>query len=429
MRVIVIGCGLAGITTAYYLRLLGAEVTVLDRSAAPAREASYANGGMLTPSLADPWNSPGAFGMLLRSVGREDASLLLRPSALTSLLGWGLRFHASSSRDAFESAYLNNVRLALYSQTTLRELLQTHPLEFEYAPDGTIKVFADQGAFEQGRLVAHWLKQAQLHHREMNRDQLLEFEPALAPAAERLAGGIHFPGDEVGNARLFCEALKAIAEDAGAVFRFSEQILEVNRRGRRIESLVTPRETLTADAYVLAAGAYSWPLGKMFGLRVPVRPLKGYSLTVPVGDDAVGDRAVGDKIVVPRYAVVDDTLHAAVVPLGGNKLRVAGTAEFAGFDVSLTPKRLANLRALLDQLYPLITAEQGSIESWCGLRPVTPDGMPLLGATARDNVYLNTGHGALGWTQACGSGQAVAQLVMGQTPDEDVSAFAPARFR
>ena len=224
MRVIVIGCGLAGVTTAYYLRSLGAEVTVLDRAAAPARETSYANGSMLTPSLADPWNAPGALGVLLRSVGREGASLLLRPSVLPSLLGWGLRFYASSSRSVFESAYLNNVRLALYSQTAMRDLLQTHSLEFEYAPDGTIKVFADQDAFEQGRRVAHWLKQVQVGHREMDRDALLALEPALAPVGERLVGGIHYPGDEVGNARLFCEALKAVAEEAGVVFRFSEQI-------------------------------------------------------------------------------------------------------------------------------------------------------------------------------------------------------------
>mgnify|MGYP001824964858 CR=1 FL=1 len=424
MRVIVIGCGLAGVTTAYYLRSLGAQVTVLDRAAAPARETSYANGSMLTPSLTDPWNAPGVLGVLLRSVGREGASLLLRPSALPSLLGWGLRFLGSSNRSAFESAYLNNVQLALYSQATMRELLQTHSLQFEYAPDGTVKVFSDQEAFEQGRRVAHWLKQAQVGHREMDRDALLELEPALAPVRERLVGGIHYPGDEVGNARLFCEALKTVAEEAGVVFRFSEQILDVNRRGRRVESLVTPRETLTADAYVLAAGAYSYPLGKLFGLRVPVRPVKGYSLTVPVGDDAVGD-----DVLVPRYAVVDETLHAAVVPLGSSKLRVAGTAEFAGFDLTLTPKRLANLKGLLGQLYPQIPAEETTVEGWCGLRPVTPDGVPLLGPTNRDNLYLNTGHGALGWTQACGSGRAVAQMVMDQPTDEDMSAFAPARFR
>lgn len=417
MRVLVIGCGIAGVTAAYFLRDRGAEVVVIDRAPAPARETSYANGSMITPSLADPWNAPGVLRQLIRSVGHEDSAMLLRLGALPSLLGWGIRFLRHSRERDFLESFMANVRLARYSQAVMADLLQSAPIEFQYAPDGTVKVFEDAAALQRGREVASWLRQAGIDHRVLDREGLLEMEPALTPTIERFTGAIHYPQDEVGNARHFCEGLMERAVEAGVSFRFSEMVLEVERKRRRIVSVRTARERIAADVFVLAAGSYSWPLGRQFGVRVPVRPAKGYSITVPTVTE--GPR--------PRYAIVDEALHAAVVPLGGDRLRVAGTAEFAGFDATLTQNRIDNLRSLLGRIYPQLDVPRSAVEAWCGFRPMTADGRPLIGRSRVDNLYLNTGHGALGWTLGCGSGKALADLIVDGASDHDVSPFEARR--
>ena len=421
MRVVIIGSGLAGVTTAWFLRALGVDVVVVERASAVARETSFANGSMLTPSLADPWNAPGSLGKLLRSFGREDAAMLLRVGALPSLLGWGVRFLRSSRQKPFLESFLANVHLARYSQEVMQELLQgvaPGELDFDYAPDGTIKVFNSEQSLQRGREIANWLQQAGIRHQTLDLDSLLELEPALGPGSDRLAGGIHYPQDEVGNARRFCEQLHRLAADCGVDFRFSEMVLDIERDQGRISAIRTSREVLKADAFVLAAGSYSWPLGKKFGIAVPVRPAKGYSLTIANAMTGGG----------PVMAVVDDALHAAVVPLREGLLRAAGTAEFAGFDAQVHSHRVANLRTLLGTLYPQLDNQAVEGEAWCGFRPMTPDGRPLLGASRIPNLYLNTGHGPLGWTQACGSGRAVAELITSGSSEFVLKDFLPERF-
>lgn len=417
MRVIVIGCGLAGITTAYFLREQGAEVVVVDRAVAPAREASFANGSLLTPSLADPWNSPGIFATLLRSLGKEDAPMLLRLGQLPTLWRWGLSFIANSSRKRFSATYLENVRFSLFSRQVMHDLLQRKQLQFEHALNGTLKIFQSQQSFDEGVKVAHWLKQAAIGHEILTRESLIALEPALAPIQDQLVGGIRYPDDEVGNARLFCEELRSVLKEMGVEFRFSEQVRRVLVKRRDIQGVVTARETLRADCYVLAAGSHSPVLSKQMGFRLPIVPVKGYSLTVPVA-----------TAHMPRHAIIDDAIHAAVVPLGDNRLRVAGTAEFAGYDTSLRPERIANLHRLLGEVYPELPVAEGKVESWCGLRPMSADGRPILGTAPLGNLFLNTGHGALGWTMACGSGKALADLITGATPQYDLTPFAYERF-
>jgi len=421
MRIVIVGSGLAGLTTAWFLRELGADVVVIERAPAPARETSFANGSMLTPSLADPWNSPGVFRQLMSSLGREDSAMLLRPGALPSLLGWGLSFIRHSSQSRFLESYLANVGLARYSQDVMQQMmqkLQPGTLDFAYAPDGTIKVFTRSEALQHGREVASWLQQTGIEHRLLSADDLLALEPALHASRGRYVGGIHYPQDEVGNARVFCEQLQQLAAEAGVDFRFSELVLGIERQRDRITGIKTSREALSADAFVLAAGSYSWPLGKSFGIRVPVRPAKGYSLTLP--NVMPGPR--------PGRAIIDDELHAAVVPVGEDLLRVAGTAEFAGFDLTVNSNRVANLKSLLEQVYPQYDLSATEGEAWCGLRPMTPDGRPLLGPSKISNLYLNTGHGPLGWTQACGSGRALAELIVEGSSSFDLEAFLPQRL-
>jgi D-amino-acid dehydrogenase len=301
----------------------------------------------------------------------------------------------------------------------MRELLRSCELDFDYAADGTIKVFRDARALESGIRTAHFLKQVNVEHRVLDVDALLEIEPALVPVAGQLVGAVAYPGDETGDARKFCEELRRVAQDQGVVFRYSERVLRMTRSRNRVQSLVTPRGTLVADAYVLAAGSFTTGLARQLGFKLPVRPAKGYSITV----------AMGDWQHPARYPIVDDEMHAAVVPVG-NRIRVAGTAEFTGYDTSISPARIANLRSLLVKTYPEFAGalEDTQLNAWAGLRPMTPDGSPILGRSPLENLYLNTGHGPLGWTMACGSGKVVADIVGGNPPEIDLGGLDYRRY-
>ena len=419
MRVLILGSGLAGITAAYYLRKRGCDVVVVDRAPGPGRETSFANGSMITPSLADPWNSPGVFGTLLRSLGREDSAMLLRAQALPSLLGWGIAFLRNSAPKHFERNYLNNVRFVHYSQWTMRDLLQAHPLQFDHVYDGTMKIFRDAAAFDHGIKIAHWLKQVGVEHRALEPAGVLEIEPALEPVIDQIVGGIGYPGDESGNARQFCEELRGVCSAAGVRFRFAENVVEIVHRRKRVDGMRTAKELLTADAYLLAAGSFSSVWARQLGFSLPVRPAKGYSITL----------AMDQWDVRPRVPIVDDSLHAALVPVG-NALRVAGTAEFTGYDVTVNPRRIANLLGLFGRVYPRLAGQLGNadVQPWCGLRPLTSDGMPIIGGTPVANLFLNTGHGPLGWSMACGSGKAIADIMTGVPTGIDVTPFALDRF-
>jgi len=291
MRALVLGSGLAGITAAYYLRKNGLDVTVVDRAAGPARETSYANGSMITPSLADPWNSPGVFGVLLRSLGREDSAMLLRPSALPSLIGWGIAFLRNSSQRNFERNYLSNVGLVHYSQWVMRDLLQAHAFAFDHAYDGTVKIFRNSAAYDYGVKVAHFLKQAGVQHRSLDRAALLEVEPQLHAVIDEICGGIAFPGDETGNARLFCEELRRICAADGVAFRYAENVVDIATDRKRVAGLRTAKETLAADVYVLAAGSFSATWAKHLRFELPVRQAIRSACRCIVGNNAPGCRS------------------------------------------------------------------------------------------------------------------------------------------
>jgi len=342
--------------------------------------------------------------------------MLLHLNQLPNLGGWGIRFLINSRQKPFQESYLHNARLARFSQEVMAELRARTSLEFEYSDRGILKIFENPASLESALKTAHWLRQVEIDHRLLETDALLALEPALVPVRQRLVGAIHYPGDEVGDARLFCEGLVGLLRDAGVEFRFGEQALAFEAKGDSIRSLATPRGPLDADAFVIAAGSFSRGLSRKLKLRLPVIPAKGYSITVPIENR------------LPRLAVVDDELHAAIVPLGDNRLRVAGTAEFAGFDDQIRPDRIRNLRNLLARVYPEVVVEEDRLEAWAGLRPMTPDGRPILGGSRVRNLFFNTGHGALGWTLACGSGKVVAELVTGNRPSYGIEPFQLGRF-
>ena len=417
MRVVIVGSGLQGVASAWFLAHQGCAVTVLEREPAVAQGTSYANAGMLTPSMADPWNAPGLLGHLLGWLGQEDAPFLLRPSALPSMLGWGLAFLANSRPARYRDNMARNLRLARYSLEMLCELRGELDLRYDERTVGTIKVFRERPAFDAAVRRNAVLAELGLEVRTLSPDEVARTEPALADVREHLVGGLYCPQDESGDARRFTEGLAAKAVEAGAELRFGTEVTGIEVAGDRIAAVVAGNERFRADAYVLAAGAWSPQLLAPLGLQLRVRPVKGYSITVPVAG-----------WLGPQMPVIDDALHAAATPLG-TRLRVAGTAEIAGYDRALTPSRVDNLFKLLVGLFPASAAhlDRATAEPWAGLRPVCADGVPLIGRYRYDNLFLNTGHGHLGWTLACGSARLLADLMLGRPPALDARAYAAER--
>jgi D-amino-acid dehydrogenase len=416
-KVVVIGSGLIGLTSAYFLRRRGHEVTVIDREEGPGRETSFANGALLTPSMSEPWNTPGCWRVLLASLGRSDAPLQLRLRTLPSLGAWGLNFLRNSGVRTFERSTKSNLRLALHSLNVMRYLRLQACIEYGRTARGTLRVFRDGAALDHASEWANRLSAEGLSFRRLSREETVELEPALGPIADRLAGGLHYPDDETGDAFRFCVGLAEHAREQGVEFRFRTAVSALEVRSGQVSAVVNGGERFVADRYVVAAGSYSTPLLQRAGVRVPVRPAKGYSITF----DAHGDRPL---LSTP---VVDDGLHAAVVPLEG-AIRVAGTAEFAGYDRTLSPDRISNLLGLLKAVLPREPFDPATGRAWCGLRPMSVDGVPIIGPTRLSNLFVNTGHGHLGWTMAAASGQLLADLVSGDTPAVDPAPYAPARF-
>ncbi len=412
MRVIVIGSGLMGLSTAYFLMRKGIEVTVVDRAAGPARETSFANGSLLTSSMADPWNAPGAFGQLVRSIGRSDSPLLLRLSAVPSMLGWGMQFLRESNPQRYDCNTLKNVRLALYSHGVLKEMQREVDVSCDYSPSGALRAFRDTGALQNAIRRAQWLQPHGIPSEVLDPQEMVALEPALADIREHLVGGIHYPNDAVGNARTYCEKLATALRNGGAEVSYNTPVAGLKQQGAKIEAAITANGPLSADAFVLAAAHAGRALAQSVGFDLPIRPVKGYSITLSRDTLQNG----------PRMPVIDDTLHAAVVPVG-RILRVAGTAEFAGVNLDIPPARIDNLRRLLSDIFP--SAQGGEdVSPWTGLRPVSADGVPILSGTPIENLYVNTGHGHLGWTLAAGSGKAVADLITGRTPAINMADYA-----
>lgn len=420
MRIVVIGAGLLGLTTAWYLRAHGCDVLVLDRASGPGRETSYANGGMLHASQVNPWNEPGVLRRALQMLGKEDAPLLFRLRALPGMFGWSLRFVYHSQPERYYRSFEKNAHLARYSLARMEELRAVVGRDYDYAATGTLKLFRDRAGVAAAAQLCRQLADWGIAFEVVDGPGAVRLEPALAPIGERLAGGLYFPGDEAGDAHRFCELLAAASATAGVRFEYGCSVQRLVRRGDRVLEIrdAEGRERV-ADAYVLAAGSYSAPLARQLGLRVPVRPAKGYSITV----------SSGGWTAAPRLPVIDDYLHAAVCPLG-ERLRIAGTAEFAGYDATVTPSRIANLVALLQRLYPEIGPylDPQNVQPWSGLRPMSADGVGIMGATGLRNFFLNTGHGPLGWTMAAGAGKLVADEIVGARPALDLAAYRLARF-
>jgi D-amino-acid dehydrogenase len=417
VKALIIGSGLLGITSAYFLSRRGWEVTVLDRQDGPGQETSFANGSLLTPSMPEPWNAPGSWKVLLASLGRADSPLKLRLKALPQLAGWGTGFLRNSSAGRYQRNTVKNLRLALHSIEALGRLRQETGIEYDCALRGSLRVIRHPAALERALEWAETLRPDGLTYRRLTPDEIVAMDPALAPIGRQLAGGIHYPVDETGNAYKFCVGLAEHARRGGVDFRFRTPVTEIEVRQGNVTAVLSGASRFTADRYIVAAGSYSPLLLGKLGLQVPVRPAKGYSITFecPPLDPPF------------RQPVADDDFHAVVVPLG-NVIRVAGTAEFTGYDLALTEARIQNLVTLVRQVLPAAGFERAQAKPWCGLRPMSVDGVPIIGPTPIGNLWTNTGHGHLGWTMAAGSGQLLADLMTGGSPAVEPEDYALARF-
>lgn len=417
MKVAVLGAGVVGVTSAYYLAQAGHEVTVIDRQPGPALETSFANAGEVSPGYASPWAGPGIPAKAVRWLLMRHPPLILRPLFDPAMLGWLVAMLCNCTAARYARNKSRMVPLAEYSRDELGVLRDRLGIAYDHRTLGTLQLFRTQKQLDASAKDVAVLEAFGVPYELLDRDGCVGAEPGLAGTRDRFAGGLRLPNDETGDCHMFTTQLAIRAAAAGVAFRYGVQVRALARDGGRISHVETDQGPVTADRYLLALGSFSPLLLRPLGLRLPVYPVKGYSITAPIADPA---RA-------PQSTLLDEGYKIAITRLG-DRIRVGGMAELSGFDRRLSPRRRATLLHCLNDLFPGAGGNDG-ITFWCGLRPMTPDGPPVIGPTAIDNLYLNTGHGTLGWTMACGSGKVIADLVSGRRPDIDVAGLSIDRYR
>ncbi|WP_407519085.1 D-amino acid dehydrogenase [Methylobacterium oryzisoli] len=417
MRVLVLGGGVVGVASAYYLARAGHQVTVLDRQPAAGLETSFANAGQVSPGYSAPWAAPGIPLKAMKWLMMRHRPLVLWPSLEPRLYGWLAQMLANCTEEAYRRNKGRMVRLAEYSRDVLRELRRETGIAYDHREKGTLQLFRTQKQLDHVAEDTGVLDAYGVAYEVLDPAGCVAAEPALARVSGRLAGGLRLPGDETGDAHQFTQRLAGICARRGVAFRYGVTVAGLRHEGGRITGVETGTgEVLQADAYVAAMGSYTPALLRPLGLALPVYPVKGYSLTLPVTDEAAA----------PVSTVMDETFKVAITRLG-DRIRVGGTAELAGFSQTLRGPRRATLERSLADLFP-DGGDAARASFWTGLRPMTPDGTPVVGATAYPNLYTNTGHGTLGWTMACGSGRMLADLVTGRAPEIAHEDLAAARY-
>jgi len=416
----VLGAGVVGTATAYFLGQAKHKVIVLDRRNAPALEASFANGGQISASHASPWASPSAPWQAFKWLWKKDAPLLFRPFRWDpSLWLWGLKFLANCTSEREQKNMERILRVALYSREILKSLQQLTKIQYHRQSGGVLHIYRDKTAFFHGCETASQLAELGLSQKILDADQCVEVEPALAHIASRdLLGGLLSPSDESGDANVFTSELAKLTQAHNTVFRFNTEVIRLETNHGKITRVITDSGDIEADAVVLCLGSYSPILARTIGLKLPVYPAKGYSITVKLKD--------AESTLAPQISITDETRFMVFSRLG-NRLRAAGTAELAGWNDDLDPMRLNPIIDNTRTLFPK-AGNYEDLEPWCGLRPTTPDSVPLIGPTTIKNLYLNTGHGTLGWTMACGSGQIIADLLSDRKPEIDMNGLGLERF-
>jgi D-amino-acid dehydrogenase len=416
MRVMVLGSGVIGTASAYYLARAGFEVVVIDRQNGPALETSFANAGQVSPGYASPWAAPGVPLKAIKWLLQKHAPLAIKATLDIDQYLW----MAQMLRNCTASRYAVNkermLRLSEYSRDCLDELRAETGISYEGRTLGTTQLFRTQMQLDGAAKDIAVLQELSVPYEMLDRAGIARVEPALAGVTDKLTGALRLPNDQTGDCQLFTTKLAQMAADLGVEFRFGQNIERLDVAGDRINGVYIDGKLQVADQYVLALGSFSPQLLKPLGIKAPVYPLKGYSLTIPITNSAMA----------PTSTVLDETYKVAITRFD-NRIRVGGMAEIAGFDLSLNPRRRATLEMITTDLYPQ-GGDLSRAEFWTGLRPATPDGTPIVGATKMRNLFLNTGHGTLGWTMACGSGRLLADLIAKKAPQISASGLDISRY-
>jgi len=415
LKVLILGAGVVGVSSAWYLAKAGHEVTVIDRQPAAGLETSFANGGQISVSHAEPWSNPHAPLRALSWMGREDAPLLFRLRWDPALFDWSWRFLRECTPQRTRNNIRDIVALALYSRNQLKALRAETAIEYEHLERGILHVYTDPKEYAAAVEASKVLREFGCDRKTIGADECVAIEPALQAARPLLVGGDYTAADESGDAQSFTKNLAALCAARGVCFRYGTTVLRLTKSGGAISGALieTPAgdEMLTADAYVVALGSYTPLMLRTVGIRLPVYPAKGYSATIPLTESSIA----------PTVAMTDDG-HKIVFSRLGQRLRVAGTAEFNGYNTELNSVRCQALIHRTQQLFPELRPA-GEPEFWCGLRPSTPSNVPFVGRSSLPNLYLNTGHGTLGWTMACGSGTVLADIMSGRESEIQLRQF------
>jgi len=417
MKVLVLGAGVVGTATAWYLATRGHEVTVVDRCEGAGMETSFANGGQVSAGHPEPWAHPGAPRKIWDWLGRDDSPLLFRLRWDIAQWAWGLQFLRECGAGRTRANIEQIARLSLYSRSKLQELRSTEEIEYDALARGILHYFTDQPGFDAAVSTVPLLREIGLERQVKTPDEAVAIEPALAHARAKLVGATYIASDESGDAHKFTRELARRAESRGVRFLYGRHIEAIGLQGQEVVGVIVkhgdqPDQTLTAHAYVVALGSYSPLLTGPIGQYLPVYPAKGYSITVDVADASKA----------PMTSLTDDEAKLVISRLG-NRLRIAGTAELAGYSTKLNPVRTDAIVRRAREMFPG-AGDYDRATPWSGLRPATPSNVPLVGRTKYANLYVNTGHGTLGWTMACGSGAALADIISGRKPEVDFKWFS-----
>ncbi|MEA9390453.1 D-amino acid dehydrogenase [Acerihabitans sp. TG2] len=415
MNIVVLGSGVVGVATAWYLRQAGHDVTVIDREPGPALGTSAGNAGQISPGYAAPWAAPGIPFKAAKWMVQRHAPLSIRPDGTCFQLSWMWQMLKNCNPQSYAENKSRMVRLSEYSRDCLKLLRSSSGIQYEGRQGGTLQLFRTAQQYEHASKDIAVLRDAGVPYELLESHQLADVEPALAPVARKLTGGLRLPNDETGDCQLFTQQLAKMAEEAGVRFRYNTPVDQLMTSGSQLTGVKCGNETVTADGYVMALGSYSTNLLKGL-MHIPVYPLKGYSLTIPITDESSA----------PVSTVLDETYKIAITRFD-NRIRVGGMAEIVGYSDTLLPARRQTLEMVVQDLYP----RGGHIEQatfWTGLRPMTPDGTPIVGRTPLSNLWLNTGHGTLGWTMACGSGQLLSDVISGKKPEIQHNDYTVSRY-
>lgn len=410
MRVIVLGSGVIGVASAYYLAQQGAHVTVLDRQTGPAEETSFGNAGQISPGYSTPWAAPGIPFKAVKWMFQHHAPLAINLDGSM----WQLQWMAQMLKNCNPQSYSQNkermMRVAEYSRDCLKSLRETTGISYENRAKGTLQVFRKEAQLEAVQRDIEVLQECGVSYELLYQDDLARVEPALEHAKDKLVGGLHLPNDETGDCYLFTNALAQKAKELGVNFQFNQNVEGLVVEGDEIKGVRVNGQVLKADRYVLAFGSYSRDFLKPLALNLPVYPVKGYSLTIPIVQPEFA----------PQSTVLDETYKIAITRFD-QRIRVGGMAELSGFNLGLNQDRRATLEMVTQDLFPGGNMAEASF--WTGLRPMTPDSTPIIGATRFKNLFLNTGHGTLGWTMACGSGKLISDIVLSHQTEISTEVF------